>query len=102
MSVVTRHSHSPMSPDLTHTNEPNTVVLLDKSVWQGLKKEEMWTLNRVSSVALAPVLYEEIKSEVVPQRKRARIPADCLAAVAAKIDPERTFALPSRVEAGGS
>ena len=74
---------------------PNTVTLLDKSVWHGLKREEMWVLNRVSTVALAPVLYEEIRAEAVPRKNRPSKRSDRLASVAAKGSSDRTFALPT-------
>ena len=80
---------------LTDLPHPNTVCLLDKSVWTALTREQHFTLNCVSTIALAPVLYEEVRSSVVPRRKTKDKPEDRLAKAAMKGVSYRTYALPA-------
>lgn len=84
-----------MNKSLLELDRPNTRSLLDKSVWSALKREEMWTLNSVSTVAFAPVLYEEIRAELKPRRKQKTDPVERLSRVAAKATSHRTYALPA-------
>ena len=84
-----------MNKSLLKLHPPNTRSLLDKSVWTALKGEEIWTLTSVSTVALAPVLYEEIRAELKPRQKRGADPMKRLRRVAAKGTSLRTYALPA-------
>ena len=81
--------------NLTNLYHPNTVTMLDKSAWTALKGEQVWELNSVSTVALAPVLYEEIRAELAPRRKRKEDPIKRLASGASKGSIYRTYALPT-------
>ena len=83
-----------MSKTLLNLDHPNTVSLLDKSVWDALKTDEIWTLSSVSTIALVPVLYEEIRAELTPRRKRKIDPVERLNRIAAKGTSHRTYALP--------
>ena len=80
---------------LTDIRHPNTVCLLDKSVWTSLSREQHFALNCVSTIALAPVLYEEVRSSVVPRRKTKDKPEDRLANAAMKGVSLRTYPLPA-------
>ena len=83
--------------NLTDLPHPNTVCLVDKSVWTALTREQHFTLNCVSTIALAlaPVLYEEVRSSVVPRGKTKDRPEDRLANAAMKGVGLRTYALPA-------
>ena len=84
-----------MKQNLLNLDAPNTRTLLDKSVWDGLKREEIWTLSSVSMVALAPVWYEEIRAELKPRGKPKTDPVKRLGWGAAKATSLRTYALPA-------
>ena len=78
---------------LTDLPHPNTVSLLDKSVWTALSVEEHAALNFVSTIALAPVLYEEIRAELAPRKPRPQTPETRLASAANKAFSYRTYPL---------
>ena len=82
-----------MEQNLLNLDTPNTRTLLDKSVWDGLKGEEIGTLSNVSTVALAPVWYEEIRAELKPRGKPKTDPVERLSRAAAKATSLRTYAL---------
>ena len=80
---------------LTELPHPNTVSLLDKSVWTALSVDEHAALNFVSTIALAPVLYEEIRAELAPRKERRQTPETRLATAADKAFSYRTYPLPA-------
>ena len=80
---------------LTDLPHPNTVSLLDKSVWTALSVEEHAALNFVSTIALAPVLYEEIRAELAPRKEKPQTPETRLASAADKAFSYRTYPLPA-------
>ena len=82
-----------MEQNLLKLDAPKTRTLLDKSVWDALKPTEIWTLSSVSTVALAPVWYEEIRAELKPQRNRKLDPVERLRRRAAKATSLGTYAL---------
>ena len=80
---------------LAELQRRGVVSMLDKSVWTSLSRDDISTLNYVSTVALPPVLYEEIRAELAPRKKRKAAPTDRLAAAASKANSYRTYPLPT-------
>ena len=65
-----------MTETLVTHRSSNVRTLLDKSVWDSLGRDEIWTLSSISAIGLPPVWYEEIRSELTPRVSRKFDPTE--------------------------